>query len=76
MLTYWNNSTRIDMSPHSETLSWFRANHSLIYLLNAVCLAKKQQILILFSGLTQMGLELMIESTRGEHVNHYTTDAV
>ena len=59
------------MSPHSETLSWFRANHSLIYLLNAVCLAEKQQILILFSGLTQM-----IESTRGEHVNHYTTDAI
>ena len=76
MLAHRNNSPRRDMSPLSETLSWFRANHSLIYLLNAVCLAEKQHILILFSGLTQLELELMIERTRGEHANHYTTDAV
>ena len=40
----WNNSPLIDMSPHSDTLSWFCANQSLLFLLNAACLAKKQQI--------------------------------
>ena len=49
VLAHWNNSPRIDMSPHSDTLSWFRANQSLIFLLNAVCLVEKQQIPILLS---------------------------
>jgi hypothetical protein len=31
--------------------------------------------LIVF-GLTRPGLEFMIYRTRGEHTNHYTTDAV
>jgi hypothetical protein len=34
VLIHWNNSPRIDMSPHSDTLSWFRANQSLLLLLN------------------------------------------
>jgi hypothetical protein len=29
---------RRDMSPHSDTLSWFRDNQSFLFLLNAVCL--------------------------------------
>jgi hypothetical protein len=47
VLAHWNNSLREDMSLHSDTLFWFRANQSLLFLLNAVCLAEKQQILIL-----------------------------
>ena len=47
VLARWNNSSRIDMSPHSDTFSWFRANQSLPFLLNASCLAKIQQIPIL-----------------------------
>ena len=47
MHTHWNNSPQIDMSPHSDTLSWFRNNQSLLFLLNAVCLAEKQQLQIL-----------------------------
>jgi hypothetical protein len=39
VLTHRNNSPQIDMSPHSETLSWFQANKSLL-----LCLAEKQQI--------------------------------
>jgi hypothetical protein len=35
------------MSLHSDTLFWFRANQSLLFLLNAVWLAEKQQIPIL-----------------------------
>jgi hypothetical protein len=31
------------MSPRSDTLSWFRTNQSLSFLLNAACLAEKQQ---------------------------------
>jgi len=42
-----NNSPQIDMSLQSDTLSWFRTNQSLFFLLNAVCLAEKQQIPIL-----------------------------
>jgi len=31
---------------------------------------------ILLNTLTRLGLETMIYRTRGEHTNHYTTDAV
>ena len=47
-LAHWNNSPRIDMSRHSDTLFWFRANQSLPLLLYARCLAEKQQIPILY----------------------------
>jgi hypothetical protein len=43
-----NNSPRVDMSLHSVTLFWFRANQSLVFLLNAACLARKQQIPIAY----------------------------
>jgi hypothetical protein len=36
VLAHWNNSPRLDMFPHSDTLSWLRANQSLLFLLNAV----------------------------------------
>jgi hypothetical protein len=49
VLAHWNNSPWINMLPHSNTLSSFWANQSLLYLLNAACLAEKQQILILKS---------------------------
>jgi hypothetical protein len=65
------------MSLHSDTLFWFRANQSLLLLINTVCFAEKQQIsnFIVF-GLTRQGLDPTIYRTRGEHANHYTTDAV
>ena len=49
VLAHWNNSPRIGMSLHLDTLSWFRANQSLLFLLNAAFLAEKQQIPILLS---------------------------
>jgi hypothetical protein len=66
------------MSLHSDTLFWFRANQSMLFLLYDACLhvAEKQQIPILVFGLTRPGLEPMIYCTRGEHANHYATDAV
>jgi len=33
VLAPWNNSPRINTSPHSDTLYWFRANQSLLILL-------------------------------------------
>jgi hypothetical protein len=65
------------MSPNSDTLSWFRANKSLLFLLGAACLAEKQRIqnFIVF-GLTRSGLEHTIYRTRGEYANHYTTNVV
>jgi hypothetical protein len=38
VLAHWNNSPRVDMSLHSDTLFWFRADQSLFFLLNAACL--------------------------------------
>ena len=72
------NSPRVDMSLHSDTLFWFRTNQSLLFLLNAACLAEKQQIPILVFGLTWLGLEPTIYCTRGEHTKplHHPTDAV
>jgi hypothetical protein len=35
VLAHWNNSPLIYMLPHSDTLSWFRANQSVLFLLNA-----------------------------------------
>ena len=47
VLDHWNNSPWVDMSPHWETLPWFRANQSLLFLLHTACLEEKQQIPIL-----------------------------
>ena len=57
VLAHWNNSPRVDMSPHSETLPWL---HFLLY---GACLAEKQQIPILVFGLSRSGLEPTIYST-------------
>ena len=48
VLAHWNNSPRIDMSLHSDTLFWFTANQSLLFLLSATCLEEKHQILSVF----------------------------
>ena len=40
-------STDRHFALHKDTLFWFRANQSLLFLLNAACLAEKQQIPIL-----------------------------
>jgi hypothetical protein len=76
VLAHWNNSPRIDMSLLSDTLFWFRANQSLLLLLNAACLAEKQQIPISVFGLTRPGLEPTIYRIWGELANHYTTEKV
>jgi hypothetical protein len=48
---------------------------SLLFLLNAACLAEKQQIPILYVWFNKSGLEPTIYHTSGEHANHWTTDA-
>ena len=40
VIVHWNNSTWVDMSLRSDTVYWFRTNQSLLFLLNAVCLAR------------------------------------
>jgi uncharacterized protein YrrD len=42
-----NNSPLVDIFVHSDTLFWFQANQSLLFLLNAAFWAKKQQLLML-----------------------------
>jgi hypothetical protein len=59
------------MSLYLDILFWFRANQSLLFLLNAESLAEKQQIpIVLVFGLTQPVLEPTIYRTRCEHANH------
>jgi hypothetical protein len=59
------------MSLYLDILFWFRANQSLLFLLNAESLAEKQQIpIVLVFGLTQPGLEPTIYRTRCEQANH------
>ena len=51
VLAHWNNmySSLVDMLLKSDTLSWLRANQSLLFLLNAACLEEKQTITDLLS---------------------------
>ena len=49
VLAHWNNSPHVDISPHWDTLSWFRAHQSLLLLLSGARLAEQQQILIAYS---------------------------
>ena len=51
VLAHWNKSSRIDMSPVSDRLSWFQTNQSLVlFLVNtARFIAEKQQIPIALS---------------------------
>ena len=77
VLAHRNNSPRIDMSLHSDTLSWLRANQSLFFLFNATCLVEKQYIPILYSLVWRdRGSNLTIYRNRGNHANHCTPDAV
>jgi hypothetical protein len=41
VLAHWNNSPRVDMSPESDTLCWFRINTFLLFILNAAYLSEK-----------------------------------
>ena len=75
VLAHWNNSPRVNMSLHSDTLFWFRAIQSLFFLVNALCLAEKQQIPIVLS-LVWPDRGSNPRSTALEHANHYATDVV
>ena len=76
VLGHWNSSLWVDMSFHSDTLFRFRANQSLLLLLNAAFLVRKQHIYFVVFSLTRSGLEPTIYHARGEHTNHYITDLV
>ena len=60
VLAHWN-TLWVDMSLHSDTISWFRANKSLLLLPNATCSVEKLQI-----------LEPGIYHSQDEHANNYT----
>jgi hypothetical protein len=62
------------MSIHSETVSWFRANQSLLFPINDACLATNTYFIVI--GMTRSGLEPTIYHSRGEHLNYYITNAV
>jgi hypothetical protein len=60
----YRGSPQVDMLLHSDKLFWFRANLSLLLLLNPACFAGKQHITILFRP--------TISRTRGKRAYHYT----
>jgi hypothetical protein len=70
VLAHCNNSQQVDMLLHSDTLSRFWANQFSFFLLNAVCLVEKQQILISVFGLIWPWLEPTIYYTRDKHASH------
>ena len=66
----------VDMSLHSDILFWFQSKQTLLLLLNAACFCGEaaNTDFIVF-GLTRIWLEPTIYHTRGEHANHYITNA-
>jgi hypothetical protein len=72
VLAHWSNNLQVGMSLRLNTLSWFKANQSLLLLLNAACLAKKQQIPISIFGLTRPCLNTMLYYTLQVPHYHYT----
>jgi hypothetical protein len=75
VLAHWNNSPQVDISFHSGTVFWFRANQS-FSLSSYCCVLRGEATTIIVFGLTGPGLEHTIYSTRGEYANHYATDTV
>jgi hypothetical protein len=63
-------------SPRTDTLSWFRANQSLLCLFNAACLAEKQKknTNIIVFGLTRSGAQKYdLTHLRHNWLTYYTT---
>ena len=73
-IAHWNNSPRLVMLHHSDTLFWFSSQP--VFALSPSCCMLRGEATntdsIVF-GFTRWGLEPMIYHTRGEHPNHYTT---
>ena len=76
VLAHWNNSLRVDMSQHSDTLTRFRANQSLFLLLNTACFAGKHTYQFFSLWFHPTGLEPTIYNTRRECDNHYIIDTI
>jgi len=78
VLVHWNHSLWVDMSLHSDTLSLFRGNWSLLFLLNAACTVEGETTNANFivCSSTRQGLKPTIHHTQVEHSSHYTTDAL
>ena len=76
MLAHWNNNPRVDMLRHLDTLFWLSQP---IVALSSECYVRRGEAtntnFIVF-GLIRPVLEPTIYHTRGEHANHYATDAV
>jgi len=71
-----NKSPRVEKWPHSDILTWFRANHYLLLLPNTAFLGEATNINFMHFYLTRPGLKSTIYCSLGEHTNRYTTDAV
>jgi hypothetical protein len=76
--TYKKPTPQINMPLQSDTLSCFRANQSLLLLLNAVCLVGKQQIQVLQSLYDPTGVRAHDQpySRRTRLPLHQSIDAV
>jgi hypothetical protein len=55
VLAHWMNILLVDMWPHSDTLSWYRGNQSLFFLLNSLVLSgEATNTNFIVFGLTQL----------------------
>ena len=46
VISHSNTSPRVDMSLHSHTVSWFRANQSLLFSIDTGCLATHTNFIV------------------------------
>ena len=67
VLAHWNNSCRVDISLHSDTISWFRVYLSLLLLLNDASWEEINTNICLWFELSRAQIQ---------HTNHSTTNAV
>ena len=78
VLTLWNNSPWVDMSLHSDTLSWFRANQTVFARPPWCCVLSGEATNTTFIvfGLTGPKLEPTIYRTRTHWPLHHRCDSV
>jgi hypothetical protein len=75
-ICHWNNSLLLDMSLYLDTLSWFRVNQSLLFLLNID--SHYHHYFIDFLSLSlfhRLSLIIIIISSTFSHYHHYFIDS-
>ena len=75
LIAHWNNCQRIDMSLHSDTVSWFQTQpYFFLLLLKDACWVEMRQISVLVFGLTWHGAQTRSKNLLHSWRTHCTTE--